>query len=101
MGAASIPYPWPLRTWQAAALIIAFLAAVGAGLVVTLPRPVALRLLLLLAVPAVPCAVWVAATETSNAPLVPFPELASLLMLLLACVSAVAAWQSRHGSKTA
>jgi hypothetical protein len=101
MGAASIPYPWSLHTWQAAALIIAFLAAVGAGLVVTLPRPVALRLLQLLAVPAVPCAVWAAAAETGNTPLVPFPVLAFLPVLLFACVSAVAGWRGRHGSKTA
>jgi len=82
-------------------VVFAFLAAVGAGLLVTLPRPVALRLLLLLAVPAVPCAVWVAAAETGKARLVSFPVLAFLLMVLLACVSAVAAWQSRHRSKKA
>jgi len=101
MGTASIPYPWSLLTWQATAVVFAFLAAVGAGLLVTLPRPVALRLLLLLAVPAVPCAVWVAAAETGNARLVSFPVLAFLLMMLLACVSAVSAWQSRHRSKKA
>lgn len=101
MGAASIPYPWSLLTWQATAVVFAFPAAVGAGLLVTLPRPVALRLLLLLAVPAVPCAVWVAAAETGNARLVSFPVLAFLLMMLLACVSAVSAWQSRHRTKKA
>jgi hypothetical protein len=104
MGAASIYYPWSLRTWQAAAVVFAFLAAVGAGLVVTLPTPTALRLLLLLAVPAVPCAVWVlqfTAAMAGNASQDPFPVLAFLPVLLLGCVSAVAAWQARHGSKTA
>jgi hypothetical protein len=104
MGAASIYYPWSLLTWQAAAVVVAFLVAVGAGLVVTLPRPVALRLLLLLAVPAVPCAAWVlqfTAAMAGNASQDPFPVLAFLPLLLLACVSAVAAWQARHGSKTA
>jgi hypothetical protein len=104
MGAASVYYPWSLLTWQAAAAVVAFLAAVGAGLLVTLARPVALWLLLLLAVPAVPCAVWVlqfAAAMAGNASQDLFPVLAFLPVLLLACVSAVAAWQSRHGSKTA
>jgi len=103
MGAASIYYPWSLRTWQAAAVVFAFLAAVGAGLVVTLPTPTALRLLLLLVVPAVPCAVWVlqfTAAMAGNASQDPFPLLAFLPVLLLACVSAVAAWQARRGSKT-
>jgi hypothetical protein len=102
MGAASIYYPWSLHTWQAAAVVFAFLAAVGAGLVVTLPTPTVLRLLLLLAVPAVPCAVWVlqfTAAMAGNASPDPFPLLAFLPVLLLACVSAVAA--RRHGSKTA
>ena len=104
MGAGSIYYPWSLGTWQAAAVVFAFLAAAGAGLVVTLPTPTALRLLPLLAVPAVPCAVWVlqfTAAMAGNASLDRFPVLAFLPLLLLACVSAVAAWQARHGSKTA
>jgi hypothetical protein len=104
VGAASIYYPWSLRTWQPAAVVFAFLAAVGAGLVVSLPTPTALRLLLLLAVPAVPCAVWVlqfTAAMTGNASPDPFPLLAFLPVLLLACVSAVAARRARHGRKTA
>jgi hypothetical protein len=104
MGAASIYFPWSLRTWQAAAVVFAFLAAVGAGLAVTLPTPTAVRLLLLLAVPAVPCAVWVlqfTAAMAGDASQGPFPVLAFLPVLLLACASAVAAWQARHGSKTA
>ena len=104
MGAASIYYPWSLRTWQAAAVVFAFLAAVGAGLVVTLPTPTAVRLLLLLMVPAVPCAVWVlqfTAATAGNASQDPFPVLVFVPVLLLACVSAAAAWQARRGSKTA
>jgi hypothetical protein len=104
MGAASIYSPWSLGTWPAAAVVFAFLAAVGAGLSVTLPTPTALRLLLLLAVPAVPCAVWVlqfTAAMAGNASPDPFPLLAFLPVLLLACVSAVAARRARHGSKTA
>jgi len=36
-----------------------------------------------------------------NASQDPFPLLAVLSVLLLACVSAAAAWQARRGSKTA
>jgi hypothetical protein len=36
-----------------------------------------------------------------NASQDPFPVLVFLPVLLLACVSAAAAWQARHGSKTA
>lgn len=104
MGAASIYYPWSLRTWQAAAVVFAFLAAVGAGLAVTLPTPTALRLLLLLAVPAVPCAVWVlqfTAAMAGSASQGPFPLLTFVPLLLLACASAAAAWRAQHGSNTA
>lgn len=104
MGAASIYYPWSLRTWQAAAVVLAFLAAVGAGLVVTLPAPTALRLLPLLVVPAVPCTVWVlqfTAAMAGNASQDPFPELAFLPVLLLTSISAAAAWQARRSRKTA
>ena len=104
MGAASIYYPWSLRTWQAAAVVLAFLAAVGAGLVVTLPAPTALRLLLLLLVPAVPAAVWVlqfTAAMAGSASQGPFPLLTFLPVLLLACGSTAAAWQARHRGKAA
>jgi hypothetical protein len=104
MGAASIYYPWSLRTWQAAAVVFAFLAAVGAGLAVTLPTPTALRLLLPLAVPAVPCAVWVlqfTAAMAGSASQGPFPLLTFVPLLLLACASAAAAWRARHGSNSA
>ncbi len=101
MGLASIRYPWALLPWQAAAAVFAFLAAVAAGLVLTLPRPTALRLLLLVAVPAVPGAVWLlqfASAMAGNGPAAPFPALAFLPVLLLACVSAVAVWRrARHG----
>jgi hypothetical protein len=89
---------------EAAAVVFAFLAAVGAGLVVTLPTPTVRRLLLLLVVPTVPCAVWVlqfTAAVAGNASQDPFPLLAFLPVLLLACASAAAAWHVRHGSKTA
>ncbi len=104
MGLASIYHPWVLPTWQAAGLVVAFLAAVVAGLVLSLPKPVAFRLLLLLAIPAVPGTVWVlqfAAAMAGNTARAPFPQLAILLILLLACVSAVAAWRARHGRGTA
>jgi hypothetical protein len=110
MGVASIPYPgasmypWALLTWQAAAVVLAFLAAVGAGLVLTLPKPVALRLLVLVAIPAVPGAVWVlqfASAMAGNTTQVPFPVLAFLPMLVLACVSAVTLWRARHKSQKA
>ena len=96
MGAASLRYPWALLTWQATAVVLAFLAAVGAGLVLTLPRPAALRLLVLVAIPAVPAAVWVlqfTVALAGHTPQVPFPVLAFLPVLALACVSAVALWR--------
>jgi len=104
MGLASIYHPWVLHTWQAAGLVVAFLAAVVAGLVLSLPKPLAFRLLLLLAIPAVPGTVWVlqfAAAMAGNTARAPFPQLAILPVLLLACVSAVAAWRARHGRGTA
>jgi hypothetical protein len=104
MGLASIYHPWVLPTWQAAGLVVAFLAAVGAGLVLSLPKPVAFRLLLLLAIPTVPGTVWVlqfAAAMAGSTARAPFLQLVILLVLLLACVSAVAAWRARHGRGTA
>ena len=65
---------------------------------------IAFRLLLLLAIPAVPGTVWVlqfAAAMAGNTARAPFPQLAILPVLLLACVSAVAAWRARHGRGTA
>jgi hypothetical protein len=104
MGLATIYHPWTLLTWQVAGVVVAFLAAVGAGLVVSLPKPVAFTLLLLLAIPAIPCTVWVLqyasaiAGDTAGAP---FPQLVALPVLLLAGVSAVAAWRARRGRGTA
>ncbi len=79
-------------------MVVAFLAATGAGLVLTLPRPAALRLLLLLAIPAVPCAVWVLQYASV------LPYAADQLPLLAGAASVavcVAAWWARRGSKTA
>src|SRR5260370_8974012 len=79
MGLASIRYPWALLTWQAAAVVVAFLAAVGVGLVVTLPKPVAWKLLLVLAIPACSAAIWVLQFPSpmpGNTPPPPSPELA-------------------------
>lgn len=103
MGAASIRYPWALLTYQAAIAVAAFLAAIAAGLILTISKPVAARVLVVLAVPAVPGAVWVlqfASAMAGNAAAAPFPKLAFLPVLLLACVSAVVAWRSRRGAKT-
>jgi hypothetical protein len=100
MGLASVRHP-VLLTWQAAAVVLAFLAVVGTGLVVTLPKPVALGLLLLVAVPAALAAVWVlefVSAMAGNSPQDPFPVLAFLPVLLLAWPSAVAVWQARHRS---
>jgi hypothetical protein len=103
MGLASIRFPWALLTWQAAAVVVAFLAAVGGGLVVTLPKPVASKLLLVLAIPACSGAIWVlqfaSATASNTAPR-PFAELAFLPVLLLACLAAAARWARRDGDRT-
>jgi hypothetical protein len=102
IGLGSIRYPWALNTWQATAVVLGFLAAVGAGLILTLPRPVALRLLALVAIPAVPAAVWVlqfAAAMAGNTSQNPFPALAFLPVLLLACVIAVTLWRDGRAAK--
>jgi hypothetical protein len=100
MGLVSIHHPWALLTWQAAGVVVAFLAAAGAGLVVSVPKPAAFRLLLLLAIPGVPCAVWVLQFESAMAghtAMAPFPELVAIPLLLLACASVVAARRARRG----
>jgi len=52
------PYLWAQPLWLVAVIVSAGLAAAAAGLVLTIPGPAARGLLLLLAVPAYPGAVW-------------------------------------------
>lgn len=54
----SQPHLFRLPTWTVTAIVLGVLAVVAAGLVLTLPGPVALGALLLLVVPAYPGAVW-------------------------------------------
>jgi len=101
MGFASLRFDWALLTWQAAAVIVAFLAAVAVGLLVTLPKPAASRLLLVLAIPACSGAVFAiqfaSASDGGVAP-PPFLEVASL-PVLLAFFAAAGWWARQRGHR--
>jgi hypothetical protein len=90
------PYLWPRPIWVAAVIVIAVLALFAAGLLLTIPRTAARGLLLLLAAPAYPGAVWAIGLSgpfgsyTSG-----FPSLVFLPTVLLACLAAAASWRSR------
>jgi hypothetical protein len=97
LGFASIYHSWALPTWLSALLVIAFLSAVATWLAATLPRQVPSRLLLVLAIPAGPAAVWTVGYLTGR--YVAFlsyslPYLAP--DLLLACLIAAMAWRVRR-----
>ena len=101
LGFASIYYHWALPTWLAALLVIAFLSAVATWLAATLPRQVPSRLLLVLAIPAGPAAVWTVGYLTGTyAAFLSYtlPYLAP--DLLLACLVAAMAWKVRRREAT-
>jgi hypothetical protein len=91
------PSLWPQPVWLAAVIVIAVLAVISAGLVLTIPGPAARGLLLLLAVPAYPGAAWAIGlsgpfgSDTSG-----FPNLVFLPTVLLACLAVAAVWRSRR-----
>jgi hypothetical protein len=95
------PYLWSRPTWLAAVIVIGVLALVAAGLALTIPGPAARGLLLLLAAPAYPGAVWAIGisgpygSDTSG-----FPSLVFLPTVLFAGLAAAALWQWRRRTAT-
>jgi len=91
------PYLWSRPAWLAAVIVIGMLALVAGGLALTVPGPAARGLLLLLAAPAYPGAVWAIGIsgsygfDTSG-----FPNLIFLPTALFAGLAAAALWRWRH-----
>jgi hypothetical protein len=95
---AALHWPvWPYTPRQALVMIVSLMlitAAGAIGLLCTLPPPVGRRLLLLLAVPAYPGAVALAAS-TSGSP-GPLAAVVYLPTVMLACLAAGLVWRSRR-----
>jgi cytochrome bd-type quinol oxidase subunit 2 len=85
--------------WLAAVIVLAVLASIGAGMLRTIPRTAARGLLVLLAVPAYPGAVWATMGLRDTVVNHPFriPNLVFLPTVLLACLALAAIWRSRRG----
>jgi len=93
-------YLWAQPLWLVAVIVIAALAVVAAGLVLTIPGPAARGLLLLLAAPAYPGAVWAIGISrywTNHVSGFPF-KLLFPPTVLFACLAAAAVWRSRRRS---
>ena len=91
------PYLWSRPTWLAAVIVIGMLALAAAGLALTIPGPAARGLLLLLAAPAYPGAVWAIGISGSYGPDTSgFPNLTFLPTALFAGLAAAALWRWRH-----
>jgi hypothetical protein len=95
------PYLWSRPTWLAAVVVIGVLALVAAGLALTIPGPAARGLLMLLAVPAYPGAVWAIGVSGSyGSDTSGFPSLVFLPTALFAGLAAAALWQWRCSTVT-
>jgi len=94
------PYLWMRPVWLAAVIVVAVLASISAGLVLTIPGTAASGLLVLLAVPAYPGAVWAAVGLNDSVRNHPFrfPNLVFLPTVLFACLAVAAVWRSRRRS---
>jgi hypothetical protein len=92
------PYQWQRPVWLAAVIVLAVLAMITVGLALTIPGPVARGLLVLLAVPAYPGAVWATFGFNDNITNHPFrfPNLVFLPTVLIACLAIAAVWRSRR-----
>jgi len=91
------PYLWPRPVWLAAVIVLGAMAAVAAGLLLTISGPTSRLALLLLAAPAYPGAVWAIGrsgpfgSDTSG-----FPNLIFVPTALIACLAMGAIWRSRR-----
>jgi hypothetical protein len=96
----SQPYLWAQPLWLVVVIVIAALAVAAAGLMLTIPSPAARGLLLLLAVPAYPGAVWAIGYSryyTNHVSGFPFKILLAPTVLI-ACLATAASWRSRSRS---
>jgi hypothetical protein len=94
------PYLWARPLWLVAVIVIAALAAVAAGLALTIPGPAARGVLLLLAAPAYPGAVWAIGFSRiwmNHVSGFPF-KLLFAPTVLFAFLAAAAIWRSRRRS---
>jgi hypothetical protein len=91
------PNLWPRPAWLAAVIVIAVLAVTTAGLMLTIPGPAARGLLLLLAAPAYPGAVWaIGVSGPFGSGTSGFPNLLFLPTVLFACLAVAAVWRSHR-----
>src|SRR6266571_5500556 len=96
------PHLWLQPTWLAAVVVIAVLAVIAAGLMLTIPGPAARGLLLLLAAPAYLGAVSVIGlsgpfpSDASLNDASRYPNLVLLPAALFACLAVAAVWRSRR-----
>lgn len=89
-------YLWARPLWLVAVIVIAALAAVAAGLLLTIPGPAARGVLLLLAAPAYPGAVWAIGYSrlwTNHVSGFPFKILFAPTVLFV-CLAVAAVWRS-------
>lgn len=94
------PYLWPRPVWFAALIVLAVLTSISAGLLLTIPGTPARGLLVLLAVPTYPGAVWATMGLRDTVVSHPsgFPNLVFLPTVLLACLALAAIWRHRRRS---
>ncbi len=96
------PHLWLQPTWLAAVVVIAVLAVIAAGLMLTIPGPAARGLLLLLAAPAYLGAVSVIGlsgpfpSDASLNDASRYPNLVLLPAALFACLVVAAVWRSHR-----
>jgi len=88
------PFLWSHPAWLGAFIVVAAFAVIAAGLLLTLPGPVARGLMVLLAIPACPAAVWVVYDNWSQLLL----DIALLPAMLFAGVAAAGASRGRQRS---
>jgi hypothetical protein len=91
------PYLWTEPLWLVTLIVIAALAVAAAAIILTIPGPAARGLLLLLAAPAYPGAVWATSYSryyTNHVSGFPF-KILFLPTVLIACLATAALWRSR------
>jgi hypothetical protein len=91
------PYLWLWPPWLGAVIVFAVLVTITAGLLLTIPGAVARGLLILLAAPAYPGALWATFGHNDSVVNHPFrfPNLVFMPTVLFACLAMAAIWRSR------